>query len=115
MVIKISRNLAIGLVMAVLAVGGFAVAMSSHSAFAHNVCIGQFACSAIGGDGGLGGDTGDATSGDIGPGGSCFAISSTIGDECDGITGSSEPVAAAVITVLTGVGEERLPLTYVVS
>jgi hypothetical protein len=52
--------------------------------FADNICIGVFPCSAIGGNGGRGGD--------IGPGGSCFASDhSTIGDECGGSTGSSEP------------------------
>ena len=41
---------------------------------------------------GHGGNTGDAIGGDIGPGGSCFAIHhSSIGDECGGSTGSSEP------------------------
>jgi hypothetical protein len=63
--------------------------MSTPKAFADNICIG---CYAIGGSGGRGGDTGDAISGDIGPGGSCFAKDhSTIGDECGGSTGSSEP------------------------
>jgi hypothetical protein len=42
--------------------------MLNHSAFADNICIGQFTCSAIGGSGGGAGDTGY-----IGPGGSCFA------------------------------------------
>ena len=61
------------------------------------ICKGEFACAAIGGaggdggEGGRGGDTGDAIAGDIGPGGSCLAISATIGDNCGGSTGSSEP------------------------
>ena len=60
--------------------------------FADNWCLGPLACSAIGGDGGHGGNTGDAISGDIGPGGSCFVKDHvTIGDECGGSTGSSEP------------------------
>ncbi|TVP41053.1 hypothetical protein [Candidatus Nitrosocosmicus arcticus] len=62
------------------------------SVFADNLCLGPLACSAVGGSGGRGGDTGDAISGDIGPGGSCFAKNHvTIGDECGGSTGSSEP------------------------
>jgi hypothetical protein len=52
----------------------------------------DLACSAIGGNGGDGGDTGDAIGGEIGPGGSSFAKNHvTIGDECGGSTGSSEP------------------------
>lgn len=63
-----------------------------NSAFADNLCLGPLACSAVGGDGGRGGDTGDAIGGDIGPGGSCFVQNHvTIGDECGGSTGSSEP------------------------
>ena len=62
------------------------------SVFADNLCLGPLACSAVGGSGGHGGNTGDAISGDIGPGGSCFAKNHvTIGDECGGGTGSSEP------------------------
>ena len=61
--------------------------------------MGPLACSAVGGSGGHGGNTGDAISGDIGPGGSCFAKNHvtigdecvTIGDECAGSTGSGEP------------------------
>ena len=66
---------------------------SIHSAFADTIiCGGLFTCSAIGGSGGRGGDTGNAISGDIGPGGSCFASDhSTIGNRCGGSTGSSEP------------------------
>ena len=61
-------------------------------AFADNWCLGPLACSAVGGNGGNGGNTGDAIAGDIGPGGSCFAKNHvTIGDECGGSTGSSEP------------------------
>ena len=64
----------------------------SDVAFADNLCLGPLACSAIGGNGGHGGDTGDAIGGDIGPGASCFANNHvTIGDECVGSTGSSEP------------------------
>ena len=80
-----------------MAVGVLATIMSSQSAFADTVCKGEFACAAIGGaggdggEGGRGGDTGDAIAGDIGPGGSCLAISATIGDNCGGSTGSSEP------------------------
>lgn len=63
-----------------------------NNAFADTLCLGPLACSAIGGDGGRGGDTGDAIAGDIGPGGSCFVKGhSTVGDECGGSTGSSEP------------------------
>src|SRR6187401_2382663 len=69
------------------------------SVFADNLCLGPLACSAVGGSGGHGGNTGDAISGDIGPGGSCFAKNHvtigdecvTIGDECAGSTGSGEP------------------------
>jgi hypothetical protein len=62
------------------------------SVFANNLCLGPLACSAVGGSGGHGGNTGDAISGDIGPDGSCFAkYHATIGDECGGSTGSSEP------------------------
>ncbi len=62
------------------------------SVYANNLCLGPLACSAVGGGGGDGGNTGDAISGDIGPGGSCFAKNHvTIGDECGGSTGSSEP------------------------
>jgi hypothetical protein len=93
MVIKNSHELMIGLIaLALMHIGALTVIISIQSAFAHNTCIGQFTCSAIGGSGGRGGDTGDAISGDIGPGGSCFARNhSTIGDECGGSTGSSEP------------------------
>jgi hypothetical protein len=63
-----------------------------NSVYANNLCLGPLACSAVGGSGGHGGNTGDAISGDIGPGGSCFAkYHVTIGDECGGSTGSSEP------------------------
>lgn len=63
-----------------------------NSAFADNLCLGPLSCTAIGGNGGNGGDTGDAIGGDIGPGGSCFVRGhSTVGDECGGSTGSSEP------------------------
>lgn len=60
--------------------------------FADTLCLGPLSCSALGGSGGDGGTTGDATSGEIGPGGSCFVkFQSTAGDECGGSTGSSEP------------------------
>jgi hypothetical protein len=98
MIVKTSYNLMIGVVVlvALMPVGILTVIMSSQTAFADNVsgniCIGHLTCSAIGGSGGRGGDTGDATSGDIGDGGSCSASDhSSIGDECGGSTGSSEP------------------------
>jgi hypothetical protein len=96
MVTKTTTVLTIGLAF-MMAVGVLATIMSSQSAFADTVCKGEFACAAIGGaggdggEGGRGGDTGDAIAGDIGPGGSCLAISATIGDNCGGSTGSSEP------------------------
>ena len=96
MVTKTTTVLTIGLAF-IMAVGVLATIMSSQSAFADTVCKGEFACAAIGGagrdggEGGRGGDTGDAIAGDIGPGGSCIAISAKIGDNCGGSTGSSEP------------------------
>jgi hypothetical protein len=93
---KKNNLLTIGLA-AIVAVGVLATIMPSRSAFADTICKGEFACAAIGGpggdggEGGRGGDTGDAIAGDIGPGGSCLAISATIGDNCGGSTGSSEP------------------------
>jgi hypothetical protein len=90
MLMKNTQELMIG-ILVVTALLIVAVT-SSPRAFADNVCIGFLACGASGGSGGRGGDTGDATGGDIGPGGSCFANDhSTIGDECGGSTGSSEP------------------------
>ncbi|MGN6708482.1 MAG: hypothetical protein ACTHKF_03960 [Candidatus Nitrosocosmicus sp.] len=73
-------------------ISALSVILPINNVFADNICIGVFPCSANGGDGGRGGDTGEAIGGDIGPGGSCFANDhSTIGDECGGSTGSSEP------------------------
>src|SRR6476620_11240264 len=93
MVLKNSCKLTIGLLLvSLMSVSLISSIISTHSTFAHNTCIGTFACSAVGGSGGPGGETGDATSGDVGPGGSCFASNnSKIGDECGGSTGSSEP------------------------
>jgi hypothetical protein len=96
MVTKTTTVLTIGLAV-IMAVGVLEKMMSSQSAFADTICKGEFACAAVGGaggdggEGGRGGDTGDAIAGDIGPGGSCLAISATIGDNCGGSTGSSEP------------------------
>lgn len=93
MVLKNSCKLMIGLLLvSIMSICLISSVISMHITFAHNTCIGTFTCSAVGGSGGWGGDTGDATSGDIGPGGSCFASNnSKIGDECGGRTGSSEP------------------------
>jgi len=91
MVIKNSRKLMIGIIALVMHIGLLSVMFPIHSVFADNVCI-MDSCNAVGGDGGRGGDTGDATGGEIGDGGSCFANDhSRIGDECGGSTGSSEP------------------------
>ncbi|WP_148686537.1 hypothetical protein [Candidatus Nitrosocosmicus hydrocola] len=87
--LKLVRMLVIG---TTIITGILYASMFSIIAFADNWCLGPLACSAIGGDGGDGGVTGDAIAGDIGPGGSCFAKNHvTIGDECGGSTGSSEP------------------------
>lgn len=95
MITKNRRELMTGLLIAaaMISVGLIGLITSTHDAFADTiVCGGLFTCSAIGGNGGHGGNTGDAIGGDIGPGGSCFAIHhSSIGDECGGSTGSSEP------------------------
>ncbi len=86
---KLTRMLIVG---AVIVTASFYIPSLPIVAFADNWCLGPLACSAIGGNGGDGGNTGDAISGDIGPGGSCFAKDHvTIGDECGGSTGSSEP------------------------
>jgi hypothetical protein len=78
--------------VSIVPITSLTVILPINNAFADNICIGLFPCSAVGGNGGRGGDTGDAIGGDIGPGGSCFASDhSTIGDECGGSTGSSEP------------------------
>lgn len=83
---KNSQELKVGVLVAVVALLASPIIVSIPKAFADNICIGFLAC------GGRGGDTGDAISGDIGPGGSCFAKDhSNIGDECGGSTGSSEP------------------------
>src|SRR3712207_9232138 len=87
---RLFRRLAIFIVIMPLMV--LEIVTITNSAFADNLCLGPLSCSAIGGDGGRGGDTGDAIGGDIGPGGSCFVIDhSSVGDECGGSTGSSEP------------------------
>lgn len=94
MILEFSWKLITSIAILVLLIPVSAIHMFTtiNSAFADNLCLGPLACSAIGGDGGRGGDTGDAIGGDIGPGGSCFAKDHvTIGDECGGSTGSSEP------------------------
>ena len=86
---KLTRIFVVGIVVIA---GIFSATVFPNVAFADNWCLGPLACSAVGGNGGHGGDTGDAIGGDIGPGGSCFAKNHvTIGDECGGSTGSSEP------------------------
>jgi hypothetical protein len=78
------------------------------------ICIGVFPCSANRGNGGRGGDTGEVIGEDIGPGGSCFASDhSTIGDECGGSTGSSEPRSGSGDNSMNGVdgGEASVNLS----
>jgi hypothetical protein len=80
------------ILVSLIPISTLAVIIPINNAFADNICIGVFPCSAIGGNGGRGGDTGAAIGGDIGPGGSCYANDhSIIGDGCGGSTGSSEP------------------------
>lgn len=80
---KNSQELKVEVLVAVVALLASPIIVSIPKAFAEK---------AAGGSGGRGGDTGYAISGDIGPGGSCFAKDhSNIGDECGGSTGSSEP------------------------
>jgi hypothetical protein len=94
MTLEISYKLIMHIAIFMLLVPVTAIEMVTtiKSAFADIFCLGPLACSAIGGAGGRGGDTGDAIGGDIGPGGSCFVnYHSSVGDECGGSTGSSEP------------------------
>lgn len=94
MTIQISAKLCIFalLLIVMIPTGGFQINHSFQIALADNLCLGPLACSAIAGSGGDGGTTGDAVAGDIGSGGSCFVKQhSTVGDECGGSTGSSEP------------------------
>ena len=101
---KKTTILTIGLA-AIVALGVLATIMPSRSAFADTICKGEFACAAIGGpggdggEGGRGGDTGDAIAGDIGPDGSCLAISATIGAIVAVARAVVNLVAAAVIIV----------------
>jgi hypothetical protein len=91
MVIKNSRKLMIGMIILAPHIGVLSVMIPIHSVFADIECA-MDSCNAFGGNGGPGGDTGDAIGGEIGDGGSCFANDhSRIGDECGGSTGSSEP------------------------
>lgn len=94
MILNIRFNNLINMMLmsTILSLIALQASISINNVFADNLCLGPLSCSAIGSNGGHGGNTGDAKGGDIGPGGSCYALDlSTIGDDCGGSTGSSEP------------------------